>query len=552
MFHAVIVLRLLTLVLVLVLAVPAWPATAGEGVRDPAAELAELKGGLARADRAYRRGEPESARQAVVDGFARFESTEVHDRLAVRSPALYRELESEWVGLAALAREVVPYDRFEARCRRLERLLEQARAETASTSDHAAAAFNAFLIILREGLEALLIIAALAAYLRKVGRADRLRHLWVGAAAAGAASLGLWLVARGLVRMSGAAREAIEGGTMLLATAVLFWVSYWLISRAEAARWQAFVREQVAGALRSERTWALAVVSFLVVFREGFETVLFYEALLGDAGGGPVALGLCAGILALGLVYLGMSLVGRRIPLRPFFAITGGLLYLLAFKFAGDGVVELQEALLVPATRTAWVPDLPWAAAWLGIHPTVESAMAQALLVVAAVAALVLLALPAQANPQGGGEDTPADGPAGGLAAPVAMVALGAWLGFAVLARTDAPWAMLPEDGLPAEMASLRNPLGADPAALAVGRALFAAHCASCHGEGGAGDGPASRGLDPAPADLRGPTVRRHTDAYLHWRLKRGKKGTAMPSFDASLNDQDRWALIAHLRERAR
>src|SRR6185295_16830788 len=124
--------------------------------------------------------------------------------------------------------------------------------------------------------------------------------------------------------------------------------SYWLISKSEAQRWQAFVRTKLEGALSSRRRAALFVLAFLVVFREGFETVLFYEALLmraqDGAGTASVWGGFGIGVVALAIIGVLLFRYDIRIPIRPFFAVTGVLLYVLAFKFAGGGIRELQEA----------------------------------------------------------------------------------------------------------------------------------------------------------------------------------------------------------------
>src|SRR6185436_2028794 len=196
---------------------------------------------------------------------------------------------------------------------------------------------------------------ALTTYLVKVGRGDKRWLIHLGAGGAVLASVALAFVARHFLPMTGTAREALEGVTMLLATVVLFAASYWLISKAEARRWQTFVRTRLEGALGTGRSGALVLLAFLVVFREGFETVLFYEALAGRASG--IALGMSAvsggfavGVVALAVIAVALFRYGMRIPVRPFFAATGVLLYVLAFKFAGSGIRELQEAGWISAT----------------------------------------------------------------------------------------------------------------------------------------------------------------------------------------------------------
>jgi high-affinity iron transporter len=216
-------------------------------------------------------------------------------------------------------------------------------------------------------------LTALAAYLVKVKQGDKRWLLYAGAGGAVVASMVLAVLARFVTPVEGHMREALEGVTMLIAAAVLFSASYWLISKSEARRWQEFVRTKLEGALSSRRRAGLFVLAFLVVFREGFETVLFYEALLARAqagvGGSVVWSGFACGAVLLAIIGTALFRYGIRIPVRPFFAVTGVLLYVLAFKFAGGGVRELQEAGWVSVTAIA-MPDLPWLRDWLAIYPS--------------------------------------------------------------------------------------------------------------------------------------------------------------------------------------
>ena len=263
-------------------------------------------------------------------------------------------------------------------------------AQTASSGW--GAFFESLVIILREGFEAILVIGAMAAFLLKTGNRRRLRDLWIGAGTGLGASVGMAVVLDTTLKALPASRELIEGGTMLVAVIVLFFVSYWLLSKMERARWQAFIRERVDAALSTGGATALAVVAFLAVFREGAETALFYQVLLARAGTTmPVVFGLLAGCVGLGVLFTLFYRFGVRIPLRPFFATTSGLLYLMAFVFAGNGIKELQEGNALSVTPVPGVPHVEV----LGIHPTVETLAAQGLLV-----ALLLLALWKALQPQ--------------------------------------------------------------------------------------------------------------------------------------------------------
>jgi high-affinity iron transporter len=246
---------------------------------------------------------------------------------------------------------------------------------------------QSLLIILREGLEAILIIAALMAFLVKSGARERLREIGLGAGLGILASLLTAAAFATVIRVSAAQQEAVEGVTMLLASVVLFWVASWMVSKIEADKWRAFVQAQMKHALSSGGGVALAGVAFLAVYREGVETVLFYAALLGSADGTVgrlgVLVGLVAGAGALVVVYLAIQRWGLRLPIKPFFAATGILLTVLAVSFAGQGVAELQAAGWVPSTPIP-VPAVPV----LGVFPTVQTLLAQVGLGAAFLAAL--------------------------------------------------------------------------------------------------------------------------------------------------------------------
>jgi high-affinity iron transporter len=245
---------------------------------------------------------------------------------------------------------------------------------------------QSLLIILREGFEAILVVGAVVAFLLKTGNRDRLGSIWVGVGLGLVASAVTAVILKTLLAAMPASREIIEGATMLIAVAVLFSVSYWLISKVEAARWQQFIREKVSAALAQGGGKALAFVAFLAVYREGAETALFYQALFHEGPHlmVPLLLGMLAGFALLAVIFTGFYRFGVRIPLRPFFAVTSVLLYYMAFVFAGKGIRELQEGNALPITV---VPGFPHVDA-LGLFPTVETLLAQLVLLALFVFAL--------------------------------------------------------------------------------------------------------------------------------------------------------------------
>ena len=246
---------------------------------------------------------------------------------------------------------------------------------------------QSFLIIVREGFEAILVVGAVVAFLIKTGNHDRLRSIWTGAVLGIAASGVTAVILATVLRALPASREIIEGATLLVAVAVLFSVSYWLVSKVEAAHWQQFIRDKVSAALSHGGGKALAFVAFLAVYREGAETALFYQALFNEGGhvAVPLALGIGAGAIVLAVIFTLFYRFGVRIPLRPFFTVTSALLYYMAFVFAGKGVRELQEGGALPVTL---LPGFPHVEA-MGIFPSVETLLAQIVLLALLAFALI-------------------------------------------------------------------------------------------------------------------------------------------------------------------
>lgn len=243
---------------------------------------------------------------------------------------------------------------------------------------------NALLIILREGLEVALILAAILASLKIMGATEAMRYIHLGWSLAIVAGLLTWFAAQSFLSLSGKHREAIEGFTTLVAAVVLFYVGYWLHTKAEARKWQQFIRDKVQGALSRQRLLALAGVSFVATYREAFEVVLFYQALWlqNAANPKPVVSGFVAGVALLCLVTIGLFKLGLKIPINYFFGTTGILLYLLALVFAGQGVRELQATGWFSVTPLGFPPQI----SALGIYPTVETLAAQALVLLALIA----------------------------------------------------------------------------------------------------------------------------------------------------------------------
>jgi len=190
---------------------------------------------------------------------------------------------------------------------------------------------QAFIILLREGFEAMLVVTALLAYLRRSGHSDKNRVIYQGVGLALAASAVTAYLFATLLHAAGAAREAMEGFTMLIAAGVLFYVSYWLFSKREADRWQQYIRGKMTQALSKGSAFALGLAAFLAVYREGAETILFYQALAGHANSAhfhvALGLGILAAVIALLLVYMLMQRASLKIPYALFFTVTAIFLF---------------------------------------------------------------------------------------------------------------------------------------------------------------------------------------------------------------------------------
>lgn len=329
--------------------------------------------------------------KVAFDAYLTFEQVETAVR--AKNAGLASELEDAFASFRARAAAGAGDAELDAIHGRLLAGLERAERLVSDRSSGTNLFMQSFVLLLREGFEAILIVAALMAFLAKAGAVERRRHVAQGAWAAVAASVVTAVVVELLFEITPGEREALEGITMLLATAVLFYVSYWLLSKIEVAKWNAFVKGRMEDALSTGSGFALASVAFLAVYREGFETILFYKALLTSAGpasgGGAAAVvaGVLLGAVALVIVYVAISRFGVKVPLKPFFAVTSAMLYYMAFVFAGKGIADLQESGLVRTSVVEWAPRIPV----LGIYPTIQSLALQLLLVVLLVVAVVWL-----------------------------------------------------------------------------------------------------------------------------------------------------------------
>jgi len=236
------------------------------------------------------------------------------------------------------------------------------------------AMLGAAMILLREGMEAMLLVVAMVAFLRKAGREDVMPYIHVGWAGALAAGVLTWVAATRLISIGGASRELTEGIGSALAAIVLVTVGLWMHHKSFAGRWQQYIHEKLSKALTRRSAWALATLAFVVVYREVFETILFYAALWREAGGRPVMIGLLAGGTLLAVTGWLMLRASQKLPIGTFFTWSSVLIAVLALVLAGKGIAGLQEAGVLSVTPI----DGP-RIVWLGFFPTLEGVVAQAL-----------------------------------------------------------------------------------------------------------------------------------------------------------------------------
>ena len=244
---------------------------------------------------------------------------------------------------------------------------------------------GAFGIIVREGLEAILVIAAIIAYLVKSGNSRSVKNVYIGAAAGVAASFAAAAVlawAKQAFVGAGLAQEVIEGITALIAVCVLFYVSNWMISKAEAASWSRFIDGKVQSSVEQGSAFALAFTAFLSVFREGAEVVLFYQPMLSEGNPGMVWAGFGAGCVLLVFVYLAITKLSIKLPIKVFFTATSILMAVMCVSFLGSGIKELAEGNVFDlALRVPGIPENDVIQIF-GIYPWLETLVPQLILAV--------------------------------------------------------------------------------------------------------------------------------------------------------------------------
>ena len=323
---------------------------------------------------------------SYLDGFEPIEPA-----LALKDRSLFERIEKDMVAYRAKIQGRSVGDLAETE-RSLQSLLDQASSVLDRADGDAQAAFvGALTILLREGLEALLIVVAMVAFLKKAERKDVLVYVHSGWVAALVAGVATWGAATYLIDVSGASRELTEGASALFAAIVLLGVGVWMHHKSVAGRWQVYLKQKLSSALNRRTAWLLFSLAFISVYREVFETVLFYAALWTEGNGWPLLGGLATGAMILAAVAYLLLRTSMRLPIGKFFSASAWLVALLAVVLAGKGITGLQEAGMLP-TNPAPIPRIDV----LGIYPSWQPLIAQ--LVVCAFI-LVAFASSARARP---------------------------------------------------------------------------------------------------------------------------------------------------------
>lgn len=344
----------------------------------------------------YKTGDGRAARDKVNDayyGIYEKEGMEGALRVTVSSKAVgVTEYQFYKVKKAMLEGE--PLETVEAEAARLIQMVHEnvSEMEDAHGSQGGwASFFPAFLILIREGLEAILVLVAIIAYLKKSGNDKHLDTVYNAMLAAIIASFVTAYLFNNIFESTaaGAGREVLEGATALFAVFVLIATSAWLGGKADAKVWKQYIQGMVDKSMTTGKAKALAFAAFLAVYREGAEVILFYQALFNNSSTDVdmIWYGFLAGCAVIAVLFFALQLGVLRIPLKPFFLFTSVLMYLLAVTFAGGGVRELQEGGVFAQTPIESLP-IPTVDV-LGLYPTVETFGVQVALLALGIAAII-------------------------------------------------------------------------------------------------------------------------------------------------------------------
>jgi high-affinity iron transporter len=365
----------------------AQPATSRE---EALHQLALVRTSIDQTLELFKQGHPEEAlKQAKAGYLDHFEYVEVP--LRVVAPDLTADAETKFAEIRGLINDDAPVDEarintVRANIIELRRLIDDTERQLTDTGFDAVAvvAGQSFLIIFREGLEAVLLLTALLGYLEATKSTQYRKPITWGVILGLAATALTYLVLRSVLAVLPVGREVLEAAVAIAAVAVLLYISFWLIARLEHRRWMEFLRSRLFNAVSIGSTTALVLVGFTAMYREGLETALLYQALVefGEGLGWWIVVGLAAGLVALAVVSYLIFKLGRRLPVKTFLVGAVVLLMATSVAFLGNAVRSLQTADLVGLTPIDALPGAPiFLSQALGYWPSVQTLISQAVLV---------------------------------------------------------------------------------------------------------------------------------------------------------------------------
>ncbi len=342
----------------------------------------------------YESGSKKQAVGLIQDTyFDVFEGSGMESALGAKNSSLKANLESYFSKVIALINKDSSMTDVKVEFSKMQLLFDDALGVFHEKNDNFLSLFiYSLMIILREGFEALLIVTAIIAYLVKSGNSDRLNIVYSSLFTA----IGLSFVTAFAMNLifgaaAGQNREILEGSVMLVAAALLLYVSYWLLSNASAKRWNNYIKGQIKESLDDNSVRALWFTVFLAVYREGAETVLFYQALIVDATTALDYTALMGGFLTgsafLLVLYFVMKFTAIRLPIKPFFIVTGLFVYVMSFMFIGQGIMEFVEGKIFNPTLVDGMPTITF----LGIYPYIETLVPQAIVLSLGLWGLIIL-----------------------------------------------------------------------------------------------------------------------------------------------------------------
>ena len=364
-----------------------------DAATDFAPVVANIKAKIAEAIKTYAAKDVSKAMSDAQDVyFDEFEASGMENKVGAIDVGLKTKIEGNFGEVVALMKAGASVERLQQAADNLGANLDAALEKTSGSSSPWALFVYALTIILREGFEALIIVAAVVAYLLKTGNEKRMSIVYSSLGVAVVLSFVMaWVMNLIFAGAAGQKREVMEGAVMLIAVGLLFYVGFWLLSNAGAKKWSKYIQSHVSESISAGSAKALWWTVFLAVFREGAETVLFYQALIFDAkdsaGYSMIALGFVVGLVVLLVTYYVFKIFAIKIPIKSFFLVTSAIIFYMSIVFVGKGLMEFVEGKIFVPTKIEGFPTIEW----LGIYPYYESLVPQAIMIAALIIGVIIM-----------------------------------------------------------------------------------------------------------------------------------------------------------------